>query len=323
MRQSLVGVDESYVVVPTDGTKTDYTQKYVLASQIPNSSGAAPKAQAANGKQTYGTLIYDRGVRKFFKFADNHFTIDQNSTETYEDRAREVAETAKGYFVDAPVGAISGTYEFGRHPIQNLSGMVETIAAAQEDPEFAAEIGAAFRQSIADKWNSGNRGKGELIGNGVGAVLSPNLAGKALDLASDSSKLFRTVGKLDNVADSSVDAARAGRFGETQAVAPEGVVYKRTDLAGQRKPYIGQAKSQERFAARQKEHARKYPDSDFDFEIVDRADPGDALDIAEHNALQELTGGVKAKPSPLVDNLKDPVGPARRPGFGLPEPRDL
>jgi len=72
---------------------------------------------------------------------------------------------------------------------------------------------------------------------------------------------------------------------------------------------------------RQVKHARAYPDADFEFTIVDRANPGVDLDVAEHNYIQELTGGVRASKSPLVSNLKDPVGPARRPDLGLPEPR--
>lgn len=77
----------------------------------------------------------------------------------------------------------------------------------------------------------------------------------------------------------------------------------------------------DRYLARQIEHARAFPNSKFEFEIIDRANPGSALDIAEHNFIQELTGGVAARRSSAVSNLRDPVGAARRPIFGLPEPR--
>lgn len=131
--------------------------------------------------------------------------------------------------------------------------------------------------------------------------------------------------KVARAADKGIDAIRAGdkaKDAAKVAKAPDGVVYKRTDINGGVEPYGGQAESLERFAQRQKEHARAHPDADFDFEIVDRAVPGEPLDIAEHNFIQELTGGVRAKYSPDVSNLKDPVGKARRPGLGLPEPRD-
>ena len=47
-----------------------------------------------------------------------------------------------------------------------------------------------------------------------------------------------------------------------------------------------------------------------------------AREIAEHNRIQDLTGGQKAKNSPIVANKKDPIGPKRRPRLGLPEPRE-
>lgn len=103
---------------------------------------------------------------------------------------------------------------------------------------------------------------------------------------------------------------------------PEGVVYLRIDRSGNLAPYIGQAMSEERFLARQNEHLRANPLADFEFTIIDRANPGYELDIAEHNRLQELTGGVRASRSDLVSNRVDPVGAARRERFGLPHPRE-
>lgn len=114
----------------------------------------------------------------------------------------------------------------------------------------------------------------------------------------------------------------SGRLlGAAPEVVPEGIVYLRTDITGKIAPYGGQAKNDARYLARQAEHARDFPNAKFEFEIIDRADPGRALDIAEHNFIQELTGGVAARRSSAVSNRRDPVGAARRPGFGLPEPR--
>jgi RHS repeat-associated protein len=109
---------------------------------------------------------------------------------------------------------------------------------------------------------------------------------------------------------------------EAGGTVPEGIVYSRIDLNGNILPYGGQAQSEVRFLQRQIEHAREYPDADFEFTIVARANPGLDLDVAEHQYIQQLTGGVRAIKSPLVSNLRDPVGPARRPALGLPEPRN-
>jgi hypothetical protein len=106
-----------------------------------------------------------------------------------------------------------------------------------------------------------------------------------------------------------------------EIVGPNGIVYLRTDITGRLAPYGGQAINDARYLARQGEHARAFPNSKFEFEIVNRANPGTDLYIAEQNFVQELTGGVAARLSPDVSNLRDPVGPARRPAFGLPEPK--
>ena len=102
---------------------------------------------------------------------------------------------------------------------------------------------------------------------------------------------------------------------------PKGIVYLRTDLTGRLAPYGGQSISEARYFVRQIEHARQHPKSKFEFDVIDTAEPGSALDIAEHNFIQELTNGVAARRSSAVSNMRDPVGAARRPAYGLPEPR--
>jgi RHS repeat-associated protein len=100
-----------------------------------------------------------------------------------------------------------------------------------------------------------------------------------------------------------------------------GIVYMRIDNSGRTLPYYGQSINPNRFAARQAEHGRAFPRSDFEFLVIGRAVPGRPLSVAEHNAIQALTGGVAARRSPFVSNQRDPVGPNRRSAFGLSEPR--
>ncbi|WP_434939402.1 hypothetical protein ACRWQN_00425 [Shewanella sp. HL-SH8] len=98
-----------------------------------------------------------------------------------------------------------------------------------------------------------------------------------------------------------------------------GVIYERTNPeTGE--CYIGQCKSPERFEERKKEHDKKLGVK-HDYQIVDQAEPGDKLDVAEHNKIQEKTAGMRAKDSDTVQNKKDPVGPARRGKLGLAEPK--
>lgn len=92
----------------------------------------------------------------------------------------------------------------------------------------------------------------------------------------------------------------------------EGVIYKRSDLSGNTKDYVGQSKSESRFQARQKEHARANPDSDFEFEIIDRGDakgdfPTD-LDIKEQRALDNMGGPTnKSNPDGGASNKKNVI----------------
>lgn len=68
-----------------------------------------------------------------------------------------------------------------------------------------------------------------------------------------------------------------------------GVVYKRTDLLSG-ETYVGQAKSLERYDARQLEHARDNLDKLFDFEVLGRANPGQDLDVLEESWIRHLGG---------------------------------
>src|SRR5207244_2900364 len=71
----------------------------------------------------------------------------------------------------------------------------------------------------------------------------------------------------------------------------KGIVYERTDNSGNvAKPYVGQAKSPERYAARQAEHARANPNSAFKFKVIDRGKPGKDLNTKEQKALDARNG---------------------------------
>ena len=94
--------------------------------------------------------------------------------------------------------------------------------------------------------------------------------------------------------------------------AAEGVVYLRSDLSGGLKPYVGQAKSEARFLARQAEHARKHPNSDFKFEIIDRGSAEGKfptiLDIKEQRALDRFGGPTnKSNPYGGTSNAKNVI----------------
>jgi len=93
----------------------------------------------------------------------------------------------------------------------------------------------------------------------------------------------------------------------------KGVVYRRTDLTGGQKPYIGQAKSKTRFEARKKEHGRANPDADYEFEIIGRAKPGKKLDKLENKELKKAGGPTnKSNPNGGTSNKKWVIKPEKK-----------
>ncbi len=98
-------------------------------------------------------------------------------------------------------------------------------------------------------------------------------------------------------------AGGAARSGGGDCVG-SGIVYLRTDANGT-KPYVGQAKSPERFDERQKEHARAHMGSDFEFEQIGSAEPGAALDWLEELKIRELGGPTSMKnPNGILANRR-------------------
>ena len=103
-----------------------------------------------------------------------------------------------------------------------------------------------------------------------------------------------------------------------QPIVKEGI-YEFPDQTAGGIPYVGQS---ERVPTRLGEHqaaGRLTPGTENTTAI-----PGGktAREIAEHNRIQQLTGGQKAKNSVSVANKVDPIGKKRRALLGLPEPVD-
>lgn len=79
---------------------------------------------------------------------------------------------------------------------------------------------------------------------------------------------------------------------------PEGVVYQRLNPEENTK-YIGQSKSWSRYMARQKEHDAALSSS-HDYSVLDRANPGVDLDVAEESQIR-LNGGLRSRGGELVN----------------------
>ncbi|MFN4086535.1 MAG: RHS repeat domain-containing protein [Spirosomataceae bacterium] len=107
-------------------------------------------------------------------------------------------------------------------------------------------------------------------------------------------------------------AAQLGSEKVAEFFGDKGIVYLRKDASGNLKPYVGQAKNEKRFLERQKEHARTNPDSDFEFDVLDRGSskgkfPTD-LDKKEQKHLDKMNGPTnKSNPNGGTSNKKNVI----------------
>ena len=99
----------------------------------------------------------------------------------------------------------------------------------------------------------------------------------------------------------------------------KGGIYEFPDQTAGNIPYVGQSSNVPKRLKQHQDKGRLTPGTESTTPI-----PGNktAREIAEHNRIQQLTGGQKAKNSPAVSNKADPIGPNRRRTFGLTEPID-
>jgi hypothetical protein len=89
----------------------------------------------------------------------------------------------------------------------------------------------------------------------------------------------------------------------------KGVVYERVNKADPtEKPYVGRAKSDERYSERQKEHGRANPEADYEFKEVDRAEPGRPLREAEQRQITERGGPTnRSNPNGGTSNKRNEI----------------
>ncbi|MFP8894487.1 MULTISPECIES: hypothetical protein [Chryseobacterium] len=131
--------------------------------------------------------------------------------------------------------------------------------AVAPPPPYAAKAGAGsavyeqMKSNAINNYNGLMRGLGTQI-NVLVAVGSTGLVIANRVLNNDSNQ------KGDSKAENKGSDTNSGE---------EGIIYKRKDKNGEEKDYVGQAKNEGRYEKRKKEHQRKNPDADYDFNIID------------------------------------------------------
>jgi RHS repeat-associated protein len=171
--------------------------------------------------------------------------------------------------------------------------IADTVGVTELDEAVEGTDALTAQQlGTGERWMRGINGSVKLVSTGVAIYGAAGAAGGSL--------------------------GRLGAAAEEEEAAVEGI-YEFPDQTNGGRPYVGQSGNVPNRLGQHEAAGRLQPGT----EITTRVTGGKtAREIAEHNRIQELTGGQRARNSAKVANQNDPIGPNRRPGLGLPEPRD-
>jgi RHS repeat-associated protein len=209
-------------------------------------------------------------------------------------------------------GTLVATCDGGEQPIESLREHDRVLSESEQGAVECREVVRTFERLADDRATVTIAEDGEsetlhttlehrfwLMGRGWTPVRELN-PGDALQSLDGTIRVVRATagepgsGRVFNVEvqgnhDYFVGEARAlvhnacGDVAEGVKAAEEGIIYLRVDDTGTLKDYVGQAESDARYLDRQGEHADDYPGSSFSFHELDRAPPGQPLDVAEES----------------------------------------
>jgi RHS repeat-associated protein len=212
----------------------------------------------------------------------NLYTYVQNNPLRYTDPSGHSAWGAVKSFASGAWNTAASAISNGIYSDDTNTGDSGTAYAVGQVVGGAAAVGVGIVETYIGA-----------TGVGVGIVATPETAGAgALVIAPSAAAAtvgVTTIGYAVNGIADGVNNLSSDGMGE-------GIVYKRTNKTGE--DYIGQAKNEERFKERQKEHDRSNPDAEYKFKEEGRAEPGKELNILEQKKINK-NGGLQKDGGPL------------------------
>ena len=188
-------------------------------------------------------------------------------------------------------GAVTGIASAVAHPINTIVGLAHVVA---HPIQTAKALGNVLSDTYDEFKNGNGNVKAGILGHAVGDIAQlfigtgeAKAASEAIEVANVLEKGAKIVEETEVMGEVAVAAKEA-----------EGIVYKRTNLKT-KEEYYGQAKSDKHYDIRQKAHNKKY-NVKHKYEIVERAEPGKALDVAEETHIRN-GGGPKRKGGKLAN----------------------
>lgn len=252
-----------------------------------------------------GSVLYNTKSREIVAFVDSENlcqdeTIQPDvvsrwiSPDPLADHPNQIDKSPYQYAWNNP---IYWTDPDGRCPWCVVWAVVEVGLAVYDAYETGTTI-IDPKASTGEKWAAaGGFVLGAIMpGGGYGTGAKQTV--KAVDKVVDASKVADKVNDAQKAVNKVDDVAKQG----------DGVIYKRTDKTGNQKDYVGQAKSEDRYKARQKEHQRANPDADYEFTEIDRGTQGKDLNAKEQKHI-DAGGGPTNKSNPYggLSNKKNVI----------------
>jgi RHS repeat-associated protein len=226
------------------------------------------------GGQDYGARIYDGRLGRWL------------SVDPLADHPNQVDKSPYSAFWNNPI-----MYDDpdGQCPFCPWLDAVVDVGFVLYDVGVLIHEKATTGSTSGENWAAlGADGASILVPMSVGAGQAVKAGYKALKSADKANDVKKVVTKADDVA--------------------EGVIYKRVDKTGKQKDYVGQAKSDKRYDARQKEHKKANPEADYEFTQIDKGKPGKDLNQKEQKHLDKMGGPTnKSNPSGGTSNKKNVI----------------
>ena len=263
----------------------------------------------SGGTQDYGMRIYNPSLGRFLSV--DPLTKSYPSLTPYQYASNSPIANVDLDGLEASFYMIrwnkkASTFELVTHKtvdskFQTILG--NTINNNKVDISFVYGTDGHWHQ-IPKEWESRSFSEA----GGANEVFEMVNSWKNSDLAYEVATTLEDLARLGNTAEAAVMLADGIKNLKALVDDAKGIIYKRKDITGNKKDYVGQAKSEERFLERQKEHARNNPDSDFEFDIIDRGKPGRDLDLKEQKHIDAGGGPTnKSNPNGGLSNKKNVI----------------
>ena len=158
-----------------------------------------------------------------------------------------------------------------------------------------------------------SRGKGVLVASGAVAaeVIEDAVTNRAREAADDATggRLAWIPHPILAILIGARPKAKPGAVNDAAEGVKRGGIYEFPDQHAGGTTYVGQSGDLEARLRQHERNGRLVPGTETTIEL-----PGDkkAREIAEHNRIQNITGGIPASKSESVSNKLDPIGPNRQ-----------